>query len=65
MSDDITWEQAKESIRKFNEAVAPVERAFMDQVQVFRDIGYGRMRQLIQERWYLELARTTPEEPAR
>ena len=45
----------EDMVKKFNEAMAPMENAFMAQVIKFREIGYGRMKQLIQKHWDIEL----------
>lgn len=52
----MTNEEAKRAIAEFNRRIEPVETAFMVYVEAYKTLGYGRMIQMINEKWSAELS---------
>lgn len=54
----MTNEEAQRAVDEFNKRIAPVEDAFMVYVDAYKALGYGRMIQLINKHWEIELSRS-------
>lgn len=54
----MTDDEAKRAIAEFNSRIEPVEKAFMVYVEAYKSLGYGRMIQMIREKWDAELSRS-------
>lgn len=48
-------EDPADIINRFNEAIAPIENEFMSCVEKYRELGFGRMIQIITKKWDFEL----------